>query len=62
MSTQTLQITNNDERIINTLFNQIEEIIVNNKSKMAYQINNTLVNTYFNIGKIIIENEKNGKH
>lgn len=28
---------------------------------MEYQINNTLVKTYFHIGKIIVENEQNGK-
>lgn len=50
---------NNDE-VINDLFNEMEEIIVNGKNKAFYQINNTLVNTYFNIGKIIVENEQNG--
>ena len=48
------------EKITNNLFNQIESIISENKNKMAYQINTTLVNTYFNIGKIIVENEQNG--
>ena len=50
----------NNEKVVNNLFHQIEEIIVENRSKMAYQINNTLVMTYFNIGKIIVENEQNG--
>ena len=60
MSTTTLdQVKSNDE-IVNNLFHQIEEIILNNKTKMTYQINNTLVNTYFNIGKTIVENEQNG--
>ena len=49
-----------DERIVDGLFNQIEKIIIENKTKMTYQINNTLVNTYFTIGKIIVENEQNG--
>lgn len=48
------------EKITNNLFNQIESIISENKNKMTYQINTTLVNTYFNIGKIIVENEQNG--
>lgn len=26
---------------------------------MIYQINNTLVNTYFTIGKVIVDNEQN---
>ncbi len=49
-----------NEAIVDTLFSQIEKVIVSNKEKMAYQINNTLVTTYFNIGKIIVENEQNG--
>ncbi len=58
MSLNTL--AKNNEKIVDSLFNQIEEVIVNNKNKMIYQINDTLVNTYFNIGKIIVENEQNG--
>lgn len=50
----------NNEKIINDLFDKIEKIIVNNKIKMTYQINNTLVDTYFNIEKEIVENEQNG--
>lgn len=49
-----------DEKIIDGLFNEIEKVIVENRTKMTYQINNTLVNTYFHIGKIIVENEQNG--
>lgn len=49
-----------DDEITNDLFNQIEDIIKNNKNKMIYHINDVLVNTYFNIGKIIVEYEQNG--
>ena len=42
------------------LFEQIENIINENKRHMSYQINNSLVQTYFSIGKIIVENEQNG--
>lgn len=42
------------------MYNQISNIIVNNKNKMVYQINNTLVETNYLIGKVIIENEQNG--
>ena len=45
---------------VNNIYNQISKIVVKNKNKMCYQINNTLVNTYFMIGKIIVENEQNG--
>ena len=46
--------------IVDDLFNEIETVILNGKSKIVYQINNVLVDTYFNIGKIIVENEQNG--
>ena len=50
----------NNEKIINSLFNQIGEIIESGRKKAFHQVNNTLVNTYFNIGKVIVENEQNG--
>ena len=37
-----------------------EGIIVNGRNKAFYKVNSVLVNTYFNIGKIIVENEQNG--
>lgn len=43
MNTLEKNIKNNDE-VINNLFNQIEDIILENKTKITYQINNTLVN------------------
>ena len=57
MSTKVLET---NEKVVNSLFKEIEGIITTNKAKVAYQINNTLVETYFNIGKVIIENEQNG--
>ena len=41
------------------MYNKISNIIVKNKTKMIYQINSTLVETNFTIGKIIVENEQN---
>lgn len=52
--------TVNNDKVIDGIFKEIEIIIKQNKEKMSYQINNTLVNTYFLIGKIIVENEQNG--
>lgn len=49
-----------NDKIADDLFNEIETVILNGKSKIVYQINNVLVDTYFNIGKIIVENEQNG--
>lgn len=50
----------NDEQLITNMYNQISNVITENKTKMIYQINSTLVETNFMIGKIIVENEQNG--
>ncbi len=55
-----MKTINNNETVINDIYNQISEIIINNKNKIIYEINNTLVKTNFMIGKIIVENEQNG--
>ena len=57
---QTNIIDKNNNIIINDMYNQISDVITNNKNKMIYQINNTLVENNFMIGKIIVENEQNG--
>lgn len=49
-----------DEKLINNMYVEITNIISSNKEKMVYQINDTLVNTYFLIGKVIVENEQKG--
>jgi len=49
-----------NEDIVDSLFKNIEEIIINSKSKVTYQINDTMLDTHFNIGRIIVENEQNG--
>ena len=46
--------------IISDMYDEISGIILNNKNKMIYQINNILVETNFMIGKVIVENEQNG--
>ncbi len=60
MQTNTLEEVKNNDIIINNMYNQISDIITNNKNKMIYQINNALVENNFMIGKIIVENEQNG--
>jgi len=60
MKTSDIKMTKNDELVVDNIFNEIEKLINLNRTKMAYQINNTLVHTYFLIGKIIVENEQNG--
>ena len=58
-STEVKKVKSNAEVVID-MYDQITNVIINNKSKIAYQINNTLVETNFMIGKIIVENEQNG--
>lgn len=48
------------DKVVGYIYNQIVDVITNNQNKMIYQINNVLVETYFMIGKIIVENEQNG--
>ncbi len=55
-----IKVLDKDEKVVNSLFKEIEDIIITNKTKVAYQINNILVETYFSIGKVIVENEQNG--
>lgn len=52
-----INLLENDEQLITNMYNQISNVITENKTKMIYQINNTLVETSFMIGKIIVENE-----
>jgi len=54
------EIIRTNDKVINDMYKQIADIITKNKNKMVYQINNTLVETNFIIGKIIVENEQSG--
>lgn len=60
MAINIIEKVKNNEEVVTNMFNQISIIITDNKDKMIYQINNTLVETNFMIGKIIVENEQNG--
>ena len=60
MQKNTIERVKNNDTIINDMYNQISDIITNNKNKIIYQINNTLVDNNFMIGKNIVENEQNG--
>ena len=57
MKTTVLEKVKDNDKIISDMYNEISDIIANNKNKMIYQINNTLVETNFMIGKVIVENE-----
>jgi len=57
MTINVLEKIENEEQLITDMYHQISNIIIENKTKMIYQINNTLVETNYMIGKIIVENE-----
>ena len=42
------------------IIEDIKEIIVSSRQKVAYEVNNTMLLAYWNVGKIIVENEQNG--
>lgn len=60
MKTTVLEKVKDDDKIISDMYHEISDIIASNKNKIIYQINNTLVETNFMIGKVIVENEQNG--
>ena len=43
------------------IFSQIKELLQSSKSKIATSINTYMVQTYFEVGKIIVEHEQEGK-
>ena len=42
------------------IINEIKDVIINSRNKIAYEVNNTMVLAYWNVGRIIVENEQNG--
>lgn len=52
------QISSND--ILNTLISNIEQTVANAKEKLATSVNKTITETYWQIGKYIVETEQNG--
>ena len=49
------------DEITNELVNEIKDLIMNARNKVAQQVNETIVGTYWNIGKVIVEKEQSGK-
>lgn len=48
-----------DEKNIQ-MIEEIKEIVIKSRKKIAYEINNEMLIAYWNIGRIIVENEQNG--
>ena len=39
---------------------EIKSVIISSRKKVAYEVNNTMLMAYWNVGRIIVENEQNG--
>lgn len=49
-----------DKNIVNNIFMDIKELIIKSRTEIAREVNTKLLFTYWNIGRIIVENEQNG--
>ncbi len=48
------------EKKNDAMIQEIKEVILNSRQKVAYEVNNTMLQAYWNVGRIIVENEQNG--
>lgn len=39
------------------MIKEIKDIIISSRNKIAYEVNNTMLLAYWNVGRIIVENE-----
>ncbi len=42
------------------MIEEIKNVIISSRQKVAYEVNNTMLLAYWNVGRIIVENEQNG--
>lgn len=42
------------------MIEEIKDVIIISRNKIASEVNNTMLQAYWNVGKIIVENEQNG--
>lgn len=42
------------------MIEEIKNVIVSSRNKIAYEVNNAMLLAYQNVGRIIVENEQNG--
>ena len=42
------------------MIEEIKNVIISSRNKIAYEVNNTMLLAYWNVGRIIVENEQNG--
>ena len=44
-----------------SMMNEIRELLLNARQRVAIQVNTELLSTYWNIGKVIVEHEQENK-
>ena len=44
-----------------SMINEIRELLLNARQRVAVQVNTELLSTYWNVGKIIVEHEQESK-
>ncbi len=48
------------EKTNEKMIEEIKDVIINSRKKVAYEVNHTMLFAYWNVGRIIVENEQNG--
>lgn len=48
------------ERSTVKMMEEIKEIIIHSRNKISYEVNHTMLLAYWNVGRIIVENEQRG--
>lgn len=48
------------KNVSNKMIEEIKNVIISSRNKVAYEVNNTMLLAYWNVGRIIVENEQNG--
>ena len=47
------------EKSSTRMIEEIRDVIISSRNKIAYEVNNTMLLAYWNVGRIIVENEQN---
>lgn len=53
---------NNTMPSSNSLYTQVSELIHEARKQVASQVNTALLATYWNVGRLIVEDEQNSEH
>lgn len=48
------------EKTNGKMIEDIKDVIISSRNKVTYEVNKTMLLAYWNVGRIIVENEQNG--